>query len=77
MNNYFHNYFNSNSYALVIITIYIYIFDELDNFNLIIKAIRHQWYWKYEYRDFWSIENFQGEFNQSTTINSELEIDIF
>ena len=55
----------------------LYIFDELNNFNLTIKAIGHQWYWKYEYRDFWTIENFQGKFNLSTTINSKLEVDIF
>ena len=55
----------------------LYVIDELDDFNLTIKAIGHQWYWKYEYRDFWSIENFQGKFNLSTTINSQLEIDIF
>ena len=36
----------------------LYVIDELDDFNLTIKAIGHQWYWKYEYRDFWSIENF-------------------
>ena len=55
----------------------LYVFDELDNFNLTIKAIGHQWYWKYEYRDFCPIKGFQGEFNVSMTINSGLETDIF
>jgi len=33
----------------------LYMLDESIDSNLTIKAIGHQWYWRYEYRDFWAI----------------------
>ena len=32
----------------------LYLIDETAETNLTIKAVAHQWYWRYEYTDFWS-----------------------
>ena len=34
----------------------LYIIEDVSNINLIIKSIGHQWYWRYEYRDFDKLE---------------------
>ena len=34
----------------------LYLLDEVDNPNITIKAIGHQWYWRYEYSDFFILE---------------------
>jgi len=55
-----------------------YALDESVNSNLTIKAIGHQWYWSYEYRDFWATRRgLQNKFDISITLNSGLEKNIF
>jgi len=44
----------------------LYMLDESIDSILSIKVIGHQWYWRYEYRDFWSIAG-----------NSQLEFDAY
>lgn len=34
----------------------LYLIDEIRQPSLTIKAIGHQWYWRYEYSDFWKLE---------------------
>ncbi len=34
----------------------LYLLDEINNPSISLKAIGHQWYWKYEYSDFFNIE---------------------
>ena len=34
----------------------VYLIDEVPSPNLTIKAVGHQWYWEYEYRDIWSLK---------------------
>lgn len=54
----------------------LYILDESIDSVLSIKVIGHQWYWRYEYRDFWSIaEDSQLEFD--SYMISENEEDFF
>ena len=56
----------------------LYILDESIDSNLTIKAIGHQWYWRYEYRDFWAIGNgSQVEFDAYMIPTNELREDIF
>lgn len=56
----------------------LYILDESIDSNLTIKAIGHQWYWRYEYRDFWAIgNNSQVEFDAYIIPTNELTRDIF
>jgi len=56
----------------------LYILDESIDSNLTIKAIGHQWYWRYEYRDFWAIGNgSQVEFDAYMIPTNELRGDIF
>jgi len=56
----------------------LYILDESIDSNLTIKAIGHQWYWSYEYRDFWSLaNNIQIEFDSYIVPKGELDINIF
>ena len=55
-----------------------YALDESVNSNLTIKAIGHQWYWRYEYRDFWAIgRGSQVEFDAYIIPTNELERSIF
>merc|ERR1712168_783903 len=56
----------------------LYILDESIDSNLTVKAIGHQWYWRYEYRDFWAIESgMQIEFDAYIIPTDELERSIF
>lgn len=56
----------------------LYILDESIDSNLTIKAIGHQWYWSYEYRDFWSLaNNIQIEFDSYIVPKGELDVNIF
>jgi len=56
----------------------LYILDESIDSNLTIKAIGHQWYWRYEYRDFWAISRgSQVEFDAYIIPANELEENIF
>ena len=56
----------------------LYMLDESIDSNLTIKAIGHQWYWSYEYRDFWAIGNgSQVEFDAYIIPTNELTRDIF
>ena len=56
----------------------LYILDESIDSNLTIKAIGHQWYWRYEYRDFWAIgRGSQVEFDAYIIPTNELERSIF
>merc|ERR1712149_11845 len=42
----------------------LYILEESIDSSLTIKVLGHQWYWRYEYTDFWSIrKNTQIEFD--------------
>ena len=52
----------------------LYILDESIDSNLTIKAIGHQWYWRYEYSDFWG-EEFDSslEFDSYMVPLAELE----
>ena len=78
LNHYSGYYFNSNCYAFIIVIIYIYILDESIDSNLTIKAIGHQWYWRYEYRDFWAMSSgSQVEFDAYMIPTNELEDNIF
>jgi len=56
----------------------LYILDESIDRSLTLKAIGHQWYWRYEYSDFWfSGENSFIEFDSYILPNSENEINLF
>ena len=56
----------------------LYMLDESIDSNLTIKAIGHQWYWRYEYRDFWAIgRGSQVEFDAYIIPTNELENSIF
>ena len=46
--------------------------------SLTIKVLGHQWYWRYEYTDFWSMsKNVQIEFDSYIMPQNELESNIF
>jgi len=56
----------------------LYMLDESIDSNLTIKAIGHQWYWRYEYRDFWAIgRGSQVEFDAYMIPTNELEVNMF
>lgn len=56
----------------------LYILDESVDSSLTIKVLGHQWYWRYEYTDFWSISNnTQIEFDAYIVPVNELEDNIF
>ena len=56
----------------------LYILDESIDSSLTIKVLGHQWYWRYEYTDFWSIRsNVQIEFDSYIIPQNELESNIF
>ena len=56
----------------------LYILDESIDSSLTIKVLGHQWYWRYEYTDFWSIRsNVQIEFDSYIIPQNELELNIF
>jgi len=56
----------------------LYILDESIDSSLTIKVLGHQWYWRYEYTDFWSIrKNIQIEFDSYIIPQNELEINMF
>ena len=56
----------------------LYILEESIDSSLTIKVLGHQWYWRYEYTDFWSIrKNVQIEFDSYIIPQNELEINIF
>lgn len=46
----------------------LYLTDEVTNPNITIKVIGHQWYWRYEYTDFESVE-FDSYITQTTDLN--------
>ena len=52
----------------------LYILDESVDRTLTLKTLGHQWYWRYEYRDFWAIGRDKGlEFDAYIVATSELE----
>merc|ERR1712110_761656 len=56
----------------------LYMLDESIDSNLTIKAIGHQWYSRYEYRDFWAIgRGSQVEFDAYIIPTNELENSVF
>ena len=56
----------------------LYMLEESIDSSLTIKVLGHQWYWRYEYTDFWSIRsNVQIEFDSYIIPQNELEINIF
>ena len=56
----------------------LYILDESVDSSLTLKTIGHQWYWRYEYRDFWSIRNEANlEFDSYIIPTDELRDRIF
>lgn len=58
--------------------ILLYMLDESADACISIKAIGHQWYWRYEYTDFWSNSGPQAlEFDAYIVPTRELESGIF
>jgi len=56
----------------------LYMLEESIDSTLSIKVVGHQWYWRYEYTDFWSLRNsFQAEFDAYILPRNELEDSIF
>ena len=56
----------------------LYMLEESIDSSLTIKVLGHQWYWRYEYTDFWSIsKNVQIEFDSYIIPQNELESNIF
>lgn len=56
----------------------LYILDESVDSALTMKVLGHQWYWRYEYTDFWSISNnTQIEFDSYMIPVNELEDNMF
>lgn len=56
----------------------LYMLDESVDSSLTIKVLGHQWYWRYEYTDFWSVsKNTQIEFDAYIIPTNELEQNIF
>lgn len=56
----------------------LYILDESIDRSLTLKAIGHQWYWRYEYSDFWfTSSNTFLEFDSYMIPRNELETNIF
>jgi len=56
----------------------LYILDESIDSSISLKVIGHQWYWRYEYTDFWSlIDNYQLEFDTYIIPTNELEDSMF
>lgn len=56
----------------------LYILDETVDSVLTLKTMGHQWYWRYEYRDFWSRKNnIALEFDRYIIPTNELERNIF
>lgn len=56
----------------------LYMLDETVDSSLTLKTIGHQWYWRYEYRDFWSIRaDKRLEFDSYIIPSNELEENIF
>ena len=56
----------------------LYILDESIDSSLTLKVIGHQWYWRYEYSDMWSIRNNTLlEFDSYMIPTNELEANIF
>jgi len=52
----------------------LYILDESIDSSLTIKVLGHQWYWRYEYTDFWSIRsNTQIGFDSYIIPSNELD----
>ena len=56
----------------------LYMLDETVDRALTLKTIGHQWYWRYEYRDLWSLKNgVNVEFDSYIIPTNELTDDIF
>lgn len=56
----------------------LYMLDETVDRALTLKTIGHQWYWRYEYRDLWSLKNgVNVEFDSYIIPSNELTDDIF
>ena len=51
----------------------LYILDESVDRTLTLKTIGHQWYWRYEYRDFWSIGERGLEFDAYIVATRDLD----
>lgn len=56
----------------------LYMLDGTVDRTLTLKTIGHQWYWRYEYRDLWSLKNgVNVEFDSYIIPSNELTDDIF
>lgn len=56
----------------------LYMLDETVDRALTLKTIGHQWYWRYKYRDLWSLKNgVNVEFDSYIIPSNELTDDIF
>ena len=56
----------------------LYMLDEAADTSLTIKTIGHQWYWRYEYTDFWSLKfNSNLEFDAYIVPTDSLEAGMF
>ena len=56
----------------------LYMLDDSIDASLTIKALGHQWYWRYEYTDFWSIGSDSAvEFDAYMIPETELELGHF
>jgi cytochrome c oxidase subunit 2 len=56
----------------------LYILDESANSSLVVKAVGHQWYWRYEYNDFFILqEHVRLEIDSYIIPTNELEDNIF
>ena len=56
----------------------LYILDETVDRVLTLKTIGHQWYWRYEYRDFWTLKRGDSlEFDSYMVPRGELEEGMF
>ena len=56
----------------------LYMLDQSIDSTLTLKVLGHQWYWRYEYTDFWSIlSTTQVEFDSYIVPSNELEVNIF
>ena len=56
----------------------LYILDESIDTTFSVKVLAHQWYWRYEYSDFWTLEkNPRLDFDSYMIPSGELENNIF
>lgn len=53
----------------------LYIIDERVHNSITVKTVGHQWYWRYEYSDFWALQNpleFDSYINQCSNVVARL-----